>query len=203
MLDASGVYDQPAAVGAGGIPAGRRDLDGVLVQHLGRLEPACPASRQGRAARRPRTLGRGGAGLAGGAPRPRVTGPSARRTAGRAEIAGDPLPEAARVTSQANELAQQPPGFTGTAQRRRRALEPRGGRGRHLSGGRGGVDAVLRLPATARPLVPSELALDVSPVSEGAAGIARALSVDRLPRGAVAAERRPRLRRARLPSRRR
>jgi hypothetical protein len=112
---------------------------------------------------------------------PRVTW--AVRTPNRrpcVEIADDPLPERARVTSQANELAQQPPGFL-TVQRSAgvERFEPRGGRvAVTLSGSRGGeFDAVLGFTGY-RPDLSflSELALDVSPVSEGAAGIARALS---------------------------
>jgi hypothetical protein len=39
VLDASGVYDRPSAIGAGGIPArGERGLCGRLLRHLGALE---------------------------------------------------------------------------------------------------------------------------------------------------------------------
>src|SRR5207247_1906763 len=43
VLDASGVYDRPAAVGVGGIPArGERALDGTLIHRLDALQAALP-----------------------------------------------------------------------------------------------------------------------------------------------------------------
>ena len=44
VLDASGIYDTPAAVGAGGVPArGERAATARLVRHLGTLEERLPA----------------------------------------------------------------------------------------------------------------------------------------------------------------
>jgi len=184
VLDASGVYDRPAAVGAGGIPArGERALDGVLVQHLGALQARLP-DLEGKEVL---LVGHGHsaagvlAWLAALARPPRVTW-AVRSPNGRpcVEIAGDPLPERARVTSHANDLAQRPPDFL-TVERRVgvEAFAPEGGRvTARLSNGRFGVfDAVLGFTGY-RPDLSflSELALDVSPVSEGAAGLARALS---------------------------
>jgi hypothetical protein len=84
------------------------------------------------------------------------------------------------VTAYANDLAAGPPGFL-TVERRAgvEAFEPRGERvAVTLSGGRGAVfDVVLGFTGY-RPDLSflSELALDVSPTSEGAAGLARALA---------------------------
>ena len=184
VLDASGVYDRPAAVGVGGIPArGERALDGALIQRLDALQAALP----GLAGKEVLLVGHGHsaagalAAIASLPDPPRVQW--ATRSPNRrpcVEVADDPLPERARVTAHANDLAGNPPAFL-TVERRAgvEAFEPRGGRvAVTLTGGRGGVfDAVLGFTGY-RPDLSflSELALEVSPASEGAAGIARALA---------------------------
>jgi hypothetical protein len=184
VLDASGVYERPAAVGAGGIPArGERALDGRLIQHLGALHARLPDL----AGKDVLLVGHGHS--AAGAlswlaalPRPprvswAVRSPNRRPCV---EVADDPLPERARVTSHANDLAERPPDFLHVERRAGvEAFEPEGARvTARLSGGRAGTfDVVLGLTGY-RPDLSflSELTLDVSPVSEGAAGIARALA---------------------------
>jgi len=184
VLDASGVYGRPAAVGVGGIPArGERALDGALIQRLDALQAALPEL----AAKDVLLVGHGHsaagalASIAALADPPRVLW--ATRSPNRrpcVEVAADPLPERARVTAYANDLASDPPDFL-TVERRAgvESFAPREGRVEvMLSGGRGGIfDAVLGFTGY-RPDLSflSELALDVSPASEGAAGIARALA---------------------------
>ena len=96
------------------------------------------------------------------------------------EIAGDPLPERARVTANANRLASDPPPFL-TVERRTgvEAFAPRGGRVAVTLTGSGErlCDAVLGFTGY-RPDLSflSELALDVSPATEGALGVARVLA---------------------------
>ena len=183
VLDASGVYDRPAAVGVGGIPArGERGLDGALIQRLDALQAVLPSL----AGRDVLLVGHGhsaaGALAAIEALRdpPRVTW--ATRSPNRrpcVEFADDPLAERARVTAHANDLAAAPPGFL-TVERRTsvEAFAARDGRiAATLTGGRRGVfDAVLGFTGY-RPDLSflSELALDVSPTSEGSAALARAL----------------------------
>jgi hypothetical protein len=184
VLDASGVYDRPAAVGVGGIPArGERALDGALIQRLDALQAALP----GLAGKQVLLVGHGHsaagalAAIASLPDPPRVQW--ATRSPNRrpcVEVPSDPLPERARVTAHANDLASDPPPFL-TVERRAgvEAFAPRAGRvAVTLTGGRGGVfDAVLGFTGY-RPDLSflSELALEVSPTSEGAAGIARALA---------------------------
>jgi thioredoxin reductase len=184
VLDASGVYERPAAVGVGGIPArGERGLDGALIQRLDAFHAALP----GLAGRDVLLVGHGHsaagalAAMAALGDPPRVVW--ATRSANRrpcVEIASDPLPERARVAARANELACDPPAFL-TVERRAgvESFVPRDGRvAVTLGGGRGGVfDAVLGFTGY-RPDLSflSELALEVSPASEGALGVARALA---------------------------
>jgi thioredoxin reductase len=184
VLDASGVYGRPAAVGVGGIPArGERGLDGALIQSLDRFH----AALGGMGGRDVLLVGHGHsaagavAAMAALANPPRVVW--ATRSANRrpcVEIASDPLPERARVTARANDLACDPPPFL-TVERRAgvEAFAPRDGRvAIAMSGGRSGVfDAVLGFTGY-RPDLSflSELALEVSPQSEGALGVARALA---------------------------
>jgi hypothetical protein len=183
VLDASGVYAQPAALGLGGIPAlGERQSNGALVRHLGALEERL----HGLAGREVLLVGHGHSAatalglLALLTPATRVTW--ATRSANRrpcVQIADDPLPERDRVARTANDLAAEPPAFL-TVERRAgvEALVARDGRiEARLTAGRGGVfDAVVGLTGY-RPDLSflSELALEVSPVSEGPARLARAL----------------------------
>ena len=183
VLDASGVYDRPAHVGVGGLPArGEQGLADRLVRHLGSLEARLPELGgrdvlllgHGHSAAQALTM------LEQVAPRPRVTW--ATRSGHRrpcVEIADDPLPERQRITAHANDLAADPPGFLRVE--RRTGLEALAANGHieaTLSGGRGGAfDAVVGLTGYRPDLsFVSELALEISPVSEGAARLTRALA---------------------------
>jgi hypothetical protein len=184
VLDASGVYGRPAAVGVGGIPArGERGLNGALIQHLDTLQSAAV----GLADKDVLLVGHGHSAAGALAAMAAAPDPPRIRWATRSpnrrpcvEIAGDPLPERARVTAHANALACDPPAFL-TVERRVgvEAFTPREGRvAVTLGGGREAVvDAVLGFTGY-RPDLSflSELALEVSPASEGAAGVARALA---------------------------
>jgi thioredoxin reductase len=184
VLDASGVYDTPAALGSGGLPVpGERRAHGAFIRRLGELE-----DRLGELEGRDVLLvghGHSAANAVGllaaqGRP-PRVTW--ATRSFNQrpcVETAEDPLPERARITARANELACRPPAFL-TVARRAQVEGVRLGEGGvevDLGGGRGGrFDAVVGLTGY-RPDLSflSELALEVSPVSEGAGRLTRALS---------------------------
>ena len=184
VLDASGVYDRPAAVGVGGIPArGERALDGALIRRLGDLQ----ASLGALAGRDALLVGHGHSAAGALAAMAALPDPPrihwATRSANRrpcVEIAGDPLPERARVTANANRLASDPPPFL-TVERRTgvEAFAPRGGRVAVTLTGSGErlCDAVLGFTGY-RPDLSflSELALDVSPATEGALGVARVLA---------------------------
>lgn len=184
VLDASGIYDTPAAVGAGGLPArGERTVQARLIRHLGTLEDRL-ASLAGRDVL---LVGHGHSaanalGLLGRlSPVPRVTW--AVRTPNRrpcVEIANDPLPERRSVVAQANDLAADPPAFLRVERRAGvEAIEAVNGHlGVALSAGRRGeFDAVVGLTGY-RPDLSflSELALEISPVSEGAARLQRAIA---------------------------
>jgi hypothetical protein len=184
VLDASGVYGQPAALGAGGIPApGERALNGHVLRQLGPLEAALP----GLTGRDVLLVGHGHSAahaialLAAVEPAPRVTW--AVRSGNRrpcVEVADDPLSERQRVTAAANDLAAAPPSWLKVE--RRAAVESvvlKCGRfGVSLGGGRAGwFDTVVGLTGY-RPDISflSELAVEVSPATEGAARLSRALA---------------------------
>jgi hypothetical protein len=184
VLDASGIYDTPAAVGAGGVPArGERALQSRLVRHLGALEERLPDL----AGRDVLLVGHGhSAANALGlferlSPAPRVVW--ATRSPNRrpcVEVAGDPLPERQGVVAHANGLAADPPAFLRVERRASvEAIEPANGHfAVTLSGNRGGrFDAVVGFTGY-RPDVSflSELALEISPVSEGAHRLHRAIA---------------------------
>jgi hypothetical protein len=184
VLDASGVYDTPAAVGSGGVPArGERAAGPQLVRHLGVLDELLP----GLAGRDVLLVGHGHSAAHAIAlfealsPTPRVVW--ATRSAHRrpcVEIAGDPLPERRSVASRANALAQDPPAFLNVE--RLAGVESIEAENGHfvvsLGRGRGGrFDAVVGFTGY-RPDVSflSELALEISPVSEGALRLHRAIA---------------------------
>ena len=183
VLDASGVYGQPAALGAGGIPApGERGLNGRIIRDLGRLEERL----QELSGRDVLLVGHGHSAanaleaLASLAAPPRVTW--ATRSPNRrpcVEVASDPLPERERVTARANGMAEAPPPFLKVARRASvESISARSGRlAVALTGGLSGMfDAVVALTGY-RPDLSflSELALEIAPASEGAARLTRAL----------------------------
>ena len=184
VFDASGVYDQPAAVGVGGVPArGERALGRGLIRNLGALEQRLETL----AGRRVLLVGHGHSAASAVAlfegldPAPWITW--ATRSPNRrpcVEVANDPLPERQSIVSRANDLAADPPSFL-TVERRAsvEAIESTsGGYGVTLTGNRNGAfDAVVGLTGYRPDLsFVSELALEVSPASEGAARLHRAIS---------------------------
>jgi len=184
VLDASGVYGTPAAVGTGGVPArGERALAGRLVRHLGALEDGLErlAGRDVLLVGHGHSVANALALLARLHPAPRVTW--ATRSANRrpcVEVAFDPLPERQAVVARANDLAAEPPAFLKVE--RRASVEAvaadNGCLEVTLSGGRGGrFDALVGLTGY-RPDLSflSELALEIGPSSEGPARLARAVS---------------------------
>jgi hypothetical protein len=183
VLDASGVYGQPAALGAGGIPApGERGLNGQIIRDLGRLDERLHDLR----GREVLLVGHGHSAanaldaFASLAEPPRVTW--ATRSANRrpcVEVASDPLPERDRITARANGMAEAPPPFLKMA--RRASVESISARGGRLTvaltdGGGGVFDTVVGLTGY-RPDLSflSELALEIAPSSEGAARLTRVL----------------------------
>jgi cation diffusion facilitator CzcD-associated flavoprotein CzcO len=184
VLDASGVYDVPAAMGAGGVPApGERGLGARFIRHLGELHARLP----GLSGREVLLVGHGHsaatalAAMAGLAEPPRVTW--AVRTPNRrpcVEVADDPLPERRRIVEAANALAAAPPAWL-RVERRTHVASVADGDGTFqvtLTAGPGGrYDAVVSLTGYRPDLSPfSELALDIAPSTEGAAGLSRALA---------------------------
>lgn len=183
VLDASGVYGQPAALGAGGIPApGERGLNGRIIRDLGSLDDRLA----GLAGREVLLVGHGHSAanaldaFASMPDPPRVTW--ATRSANRrpcVEVAGDPLPERERITSRANAMAETPPPFLTVARRVSvESIAVRDGRvAVSLTGGREGVFDVIVGLTGYRPDLSflSELALEIAPSSEGAGRLARAI----------------------------
>ncbi len=182
VLDASGVYGRPVAVGAGGLPApGERALGERPIRDLGALD-----RRRGElAGRRVLLVGHGHSaanalavleGL-GAAVTWATRSPNLRPCV---EVACDPLPERARVAAHANALAAAPPPWL-TVERRAQveSFADEDGQVRAaLGGGRAAlVDAVVALTGY-RPDLSflSELQLEISPVSEGAARLHRAVA---------------------------
>ena len=194
VLDASGVMGQPAFLGSGGIPApGERALEGRLVRDLGTLEDRL-ASLGGR---RTLLVGHGHSAATAilrlasfvalaardgeGDGTSRVTW--AVRSANRRpvlEAVPDPLPERQRIASAANDLAADPPPFltvhrkavVESLERRDRAI-----RVRFSSGIEDDFDSVVALTGFRPDLsIVSELALEISPATEGSARLSRALA---------------------------
>jgi hypothetical protein len=183
VLDASGVYDTPAAIGAGGVPArGERAGAGRLIRRLGSLEDRL-GDLSGRSVL---LVGHGHSAanalalLARLEPAPSVLW--ATRSGNRrpcVEVAEDPLPERRTVVARANDLAASPPGFLKVE--RRAGVESlaadNGSMEVALTGGRGGrFDAVVGLTGY-RPDLSflSELALEISAATEGPARLGRAV----------------------------
>jgi thioredoxin reductase len=188
VLDASGTYSQPAALGSGGLAApGERALARRIARDLGTLAERLPAL----SGRRVLVAGHGHSaaeailvleGLAREAPKTRVVwvarSPNLRPCV---EVPSDPLPERQRVVGHANELAARPPGWLCVERRASvEALseEPDGSLRVVLGGARAVlVDDVVSLTGY-RPDLSflSELAMEVSPSSEGAARLTAALT---------------------------
>lgn len=188
VLDASGTYGQPRAMGVGGLPApGERALGERIVWTLGDLD----ARRTSLAGRAIVLVGSGHSaanavhvleGVAREAPDTRVVWVTrAANLRPCTEVANDPLPERHRVVRHANALAARPPGWLRVE--RRAAVESvaasvAGAVRVALSGGRTvDADAVVSLTGY-RPdaSLVSELAVETDPWSEGAARLSRALA---------------------------
>ena len=190
VLDASGTYANPLPVGQGGLVApGERALGARILRDLGALHDV--ASSGSLAGRRVLLVGNGhSAANAAGvfedlsrtSPQLHVTwvsrSPNLRPCL---EVASDPLSERQRVVSRANGLAARPPAWLRMERRAWvEALEPLSGdalRAR-LSGGRTAeIDLVVSLTGYRPDLTAlSGLGVATSPVTEGAAGIARAMA---------------------------
>ena len=187
VLDATGGYAVPNAIGAGGLPApGERGLNGRAIRTLGDLDRARETLRGKRvllvgdghsAANAVLTL----AAIAERDPSTLVTW--AVRTRKRRpceEVANDPLPERERIVRMANDLAEAPPDFLRVERAATvDAFAPsEDGVIVRLTGGR---DVACDFVAAFTGFHPSddiecELAIDVSPVTEGSARLHRAIS---------------------------
>ncbi|HUS66079.1 MAG TPA: FAD-dependent oxidoreductase [Kofleriaceae bacterium] len=186
VLDASGVYGLPLLLGA----RGERAVADRLIRDLGALA----RSTVRLVGRRVLLVGHGHSAanalavldaLARTDPGTRLTwavrSPNARPCV---EVADDPLPERRAVVARANEIAQHPPAYL-TVERRAtvEAIDLAGDRSGDalsvtLSGDRRvEVDELVALTGY-RPDLSflSELAIETSPVTEGAARLARAIS---------------------------
>jgi thioredoxin reductase len=188
VIDASGTYGQPVALGQGGIPArGERALAGALIRDLGSLHARLEELR----GKRILLVGHGHSAanaiavLASVADRSPETGVvwATRSMNQRPCVAvfPDPLPERERIVTQANQLAASPPAWL--KMERRASVEDisRDGGGClrvSLTGGRNvAVDEIVALTGYRPDLTfLSELAIEISPVTEGSARLARALS---------------------------
>jgi thioredoxin reductase len=188
VIDASGVYSLPTAIGAGGIPApGERAVAGRMIRHLGALHERLDSLR----GRRILLLGHGHsaanavvrlATLAAEASDTRVIW--ATRSMNRrpcVEVASDPLPERQRIVADANQLATQPPSWLEVQRRARVESICQSGDGAvrvAIGGGRVIVaDEIVALTGY-RPDLSflTELAIEIAPDTEGTARLARALS---------------------------
>ena len=186
VLDASGVYDQPSGAGCGGQPArGESAAAGRLIRHLGDLELA----REKLSGANVLLVGQGHSAanalltltaMAREEPRTRITwvarSPNRRPCA---EVADDPLPERRRVVSHANDLAADPPAFLKVERRASlESIEPDRHRIRATltTGHAGTFDTIVALTGYRPDLgMLSELPLEISPVTEGTAGLARTM----------------------------
>jgi hypothetical protein len=190
VLDASGVSGQPVPFGAGVYARGERALvgDAELMRDLGALQEALATGRlrgkrvllvgHGHSAAHAigllDELGRAAAGtelvwaLRSANARPIV------------EVASDPLPERARVAGRANALCAGPPAHLLVERRAsiERVTREADGFSVELSSGRRHlVHAIVALTGSRPDLAPlSELALEISPVTEGAHRLHRAIA---------------------------
>jgi thioredoxin reductase len=187
VLDASGVHDRPLSLGAGGMLApGERTMSPRLIRHLGTLQTRLWSMGGARillvghghsaanAIALLDQLGRADRGT-------RITW--AVKTAQKRpciEVASDPLHERREAVERANRLAEDPPPYLRVERRAQvESLEDSGGavRVRFTQDREGCFDEIVSLTGY-RPDLSflSELTLDISPVSEGVAGIQRALA---------------------------
>jgi thioredoxin reductase len=187
VIDASGVYSLPVAIGAGGIPApGERALSARMIRHLGTLHETLDSLR----GRRILLLGHGHSaanavvklsGLAAEASDTRVIW--ATRSMNRrpcVEVASDPLPERQRIVAAANQLAAQPPAWLQVERRACVEWIRQSGDSMQVAIGGGRVivaDEMIGLTGY-RPDLSflAELALEIAPGTEGSARLARALA---------------------------
>jgi thioredoxin reductase len=180
VIDASGTYGQPVRMGAGGLLApGERAVP--LLQHLGSLR-AEQARLEGK---RVLLVGHGHSAAHGALLLARAGSQVTWlvRSPNRfpvVDVANDPLPERHRVVAGANVLAASPPaGWTVHRRAQVEWLRPEEGAIR-VGFSRSVevvVDAVVGLVGYRPDLsLLSELAVEISPATEGAAGIARALA---------------------------
>lgn len=182
VFDASGV-PVPAYLGSGGVPAiGERKVADRFLRTLGALHRRLPEL----GGRKVLVVGHGHSAanaLVALAQKGDVEVTWATRSFNKrpcVEVAGDPLPERATIVKEANALAQNPPAWL-TVERRAHVVRFADEDGKirvELSGERSDTyDAVAGLvgygPDTS---LFAELAVEISPVTEGAAGIQRALS---------------------------
>ena len=184
VIDASGNYGQPVALGVGGIPAvGERAQVGRLIRDLGTLDVRLPDF----AGRTILLIGHGHSAanailrLADAAVKRVVWVTRSLNRRPCTEVASDPLPERQQVVCAANQLASQPPPWL--QMERRAAIEaitPVNGTQLRvsLSGGRETVvDDLIGLTGYRPDLsILSELAIRIDPATEGAAGLSRALA---------------------------
>ncbi|HEX6177749.1 MAG TPA: FAD-dependent oxidoreductase, partial [Thermoanaerobaculia bacterium] len=187
ILDATGGYVVPNAIGAGGLPArGERGLGSRAIRTLGDLD----RSRERLRGHTILLVGDGHSAanaiitLASIAERdPSTQIVWAVRTLKRRpceEVANDPLPERERVVRKANDLAETPPPFLRVERAATvDAFVPAGNRVvARLAGGREiACDAVVAFTGF-HPSddIECELAVDVSPVTEGSARLHRAIA---------------------------
>jgi hypothetical protein len=182
VLDASGVYGQPLAIGAGGVAApGERALGARIVRQLGELHARVGAW----AHKRVLVVGSGhSAAHAVALLAERVPSLTwALRTSHArpvADVAADPLPERAAVVARANAIAAAPPRHVAVERRAHvEAIVDEGGELAVMLSGerRVVVDEIIALvgyrPDTS---LLGELAVELSPATEGAARLTRAIA---------------------------
>lgn len=180
VLDASGVYGQPCSFGAGGLPArGERSLGPAVVRHLEGVDPERLRGKRVLLVGHGHSAANALLALAGAD----VSVVWIVRTASRypcVEVPNDSLPERARIASGANVLAAEPPPWLSVHRRTLvDSVERRDGKiHATLTTGRTAVvDEVLGFTGYRPDLsILSELAIEVSPVTEGTARLSAALA---------------------------
>ena len=186
VLDASGVYGQPLALGAGGVPAvGERALGDRVVRRLGELHARLVGESDAWAHRRVLLVGHGhsaahAVALLAGRVRELVWATRAANARPVADVAANPLPERAAVVARANAIAAAPPAGVRVERRAHvEAIAEEGGAlAVTLSGGRRVVvDEIVALTGY-RPdtSIAGELAVELTPSTEGAGRLGRAIA---------------------------